>query len=77
MVAGISPGFGEDVPDAIATAWEEVDHCWEDEAAHRRFVALCAALNRLADALRTLTLLSLVVSLSMILVVLWLFLRFD
>jgi len=36
--------------DPVAEAWEKVDRAWTDPDAHRRFIALCLSLDRLADA---------------------------
>jgi ferric-dicitrate binding protein FerR (iron transport regulator) len=34
----------------LQAAWEQVEAKWEDEAAHRHFVAFCAATGSLAEA---------------------------
>jgi hypothetical protein len=39
-----------DPPDPIHEAWEKVDQAWDDPEAHRRFIALCRTLGRLAEA---------------------------
>ena len=36
--------------DPIETAWGEVEARWDDEAAHKKFLTLCAATDRLAEA---------------------------
>lgn len=36
--------------DPIEPAWAEVEDAWEDEAVHRKFLTLCAATDRLAEA---------------------------
>jgi len=36
--------------DPIDEAWAKVEAEWEDEKAHRRFVGVCVALDRLPDA---------------------------
>ena len=36
--------------DPIEEAWAQVEADWESEEAHRRFVGLCVALDRLPDA---------------------------
>ena len=36
--------------DPIDEAWARVEAEWEDEEAHRRFVAVCVALDRLSEA---------------------------
>jgi hypothetical protein len=36
--------------DPIEEAWAQVETDWKSEEAHRRFVGLCAALDRLPDA---------------------------
>ncbi len=36
--------------DSIEEAWAQVEAEWESEEAHRRFVGLCVALDRLPDA---------------------------
>ncbi|MGB5810615.1 MAG: hypothetical protein WBG86_08805, partial [Polyangiales bacterium] len=36
--------------DPIDEAWAQVEASWEDEEAHRRFVGLCVALDRLPVA---------------------------
>ncbi len=43
----IVPGV---VEDPIAKAWSRVEAAWEDDEEHRRFVALCVALERLPEA---------------------------
>jgi hypothetical protein len=35
---------------AVDEAWEELGRKWEDDAAHRRFVAFCSATGSLAEA---------------------------
>jgi len=35
--------------DPLERAWEEVDHSWDDDDAHRRFVELGVELGRLAE----------------------------
>ncbi len=37
-------------PDPVDEAWEKVDQAWDDPEAHRRFIALCRAVGRLAEA---------------------------
>jgi len=44
---GTSPSPGAD---PVADAWEKVDRAWDDPDTHRRFIALCLSLGRLADA---------------------------
>lgn len=36
--------------DAIESAWREVLAAFDDEAAHKKFLTLCASLDRLAEA---------------------------
>lgn len=36
--------------DPVDAAWAELESHWSDPDAHKRFVGLCAALGRLADA---------------------------
>lgn len=36
--------------DPIDAAWQQVEAAWEDDGAHRRFVALCESLGALAEA---------------------------
>ena len=36
--------------DPIDTAWAEVEADWSSEAAHKKFLTLCASLDRLAEA---------------------------
>ena len=36
--------------DALAAAWEDVERDWENDDVHRRFLALCAVSDRLAEA---------------------------
>lgn len=43
-----SIGGGGDEP--YERAWQEVEAEWADDAAHRRFIALCASRGRLAEA---------------------------
>jgi len=38
------------VDDPIDTAWAEVEADWSSEAAHKKFLTLCASLDRLAEA---------------------------
>ncbi len=36
--------------DPVATGWSRVEEDWDSPEAHRRFLGLCAELDRLADA---------------------------
>lgn len=36
--------------DPIDAAWRQLEAQWDDEAAHKKFLALCAASDRLAEA---------------------------
>jgi hypothetical protein len=36
--------------DAIEIAWQQVEAAWDDDAAHRRFIALCEGVGALAEA---------------------------
>jgi len=38
------------VPDPYELAWRELEARWTEEAAHRRFIAFCAAQGALAEA---------------------------
>ena len=37
-------------PDAVEEGWARVEEAWDDDAAHRRFISLCATLGRLDEA---------------------------
>lgn len=39
-----------DGDDPIEAAWEKVEAAWDDEEAHRKFLGLCSATDRLAEA---------------------------
>ncbi len=36
--------------DPLERAWTELEGAWDDDAAHRRFIALCSARGALAEA---------------------------
>lgn len=37
-------------PDPIEDAWSSLEERWDDAEAHRKFIALCATLDRLPEA---------------------------
>lgn len=39
-------------PDPVDDAWSRLEARWEDDEAHRKFIALCAAMGRLPEAAR-------------------------
>ena len=39
-----------DADDPIEAAWRQLEATWDDEAAHKKFLALCAATDRMAEA---------------------------
>ncbi len=39
-----------DEPDPIDEAWARLEEQWDDAEAHRRFIGLCATLDRLPEA---------------------------
>lgn len=43
---------GSDVRDQVESAWRTLEGSWGDEAAHRRFLALCSATGQLGEAAR-------------------------
>jgi hypothetical protein len=41
---------GGDLGEQVEQAWIELERSWADDAAHRRFIALCSASGQLAEA---------------------------
>ncbi len=39
-----------DVEETLETAWQKAEEAWDDDEAHRKFVALCVAFGRLEVA---------------------------
>ena len=45
-----TPGPDPELASALESAWAEVESHWEDDEAHRRFIALCAMQGALPTA---------------------------